>query len=395
MRYSVRALENGQLVSLAFDAADAAEAERLARARGGAVLSVQRSDNWRQQLMLRRQDFDLVLFSQELLALLDAGINVTEAIETLGEKELRPKSRTILSNIREHLHDGLSFSAALQRMPEIFPPLYIATARASERTGDLAEGLGRYIAYAAQLNVVRKKLINASIYPMVLILAGSLVMIFLLGFVVPRFSRIYADLGGDLPLLSRLLMQWGHLVAEHGFIFLAALFAIALVTYQAIVSPAARRLAIDRLWAIPAVGERLRVYQLARFYRTLGMLLRGGIPITTAIDMVSGLLQPTYRTHLAAAAARIQEGRSISVAFEENQLTTPVALRMLRVGERGGRMGDMMERIAAFHDDTIGRWVDWFTRLFEPVLMALIGVLIGVIVVLMYLPIFELAGGLR
>jgi general secretion pathway protein F len=111
--------------------------------------------------------------------------------------------------------------------------------------------------------------------------------------------------------------------------------------------------------------------------------------------MVSDLLPPALRQDLAGAAAKISEGRSISYAMETHQLATPVALRMLRVGERTGRMGEMMERIAAFHDEEMARWVEWFTRLFEPLLMAVIGVVIGLIVVLMYLPIFELAGSLK
>jgi general secretion pathway protein F len=125
------------------------------------------------------------------------------------------------------------------------------------------------------------------------------------------------------------------------------------------------------------------------------MLLRGGTPVVTALDMSAGLLSPVLRGSLAAASLSIREGRSISEAMSVHNLTTPVALRMLRVGERSGKMDEMMDRIATFCDDEISRWVDWFTRLFEPLLMAFIGVVIGVIVVLMYMPIFELAGNIQ
>ena len=143
------------------------------------------------------------------------------------------------------------------------------------------------------------------------------------------------------------------------------------------------------------MGQRWRIYQLARFYRTLGMLLRGGTPIVPAMGMASGLLSVALQERLGGASVAIKEGQSISQAMEGHDLTTPVALRMLRVGERTGRMGEMMERIAAFHDDETARWVELFTRLFEPILMAAIGIVIGVIVVLMYLPIFELAGAIQ
>ncbi len=151
-----------------------------------------------------------------------------------------------------------------------------------------------------------------------------------------------------------------------------------------------------RLWQIPAAGERMRIYQLARFYRTLGMLLAGGIADRAGDE--NGC-----RPAAAGAARRIWRGprrRSAKAGrfptrWKTHHLTTPVALRMLRVGERTGQMGEMMERIAAFHDEEMARWVEWFTRLFEPLLMAVIGLVIGLIVVLMYLPIFELAGSLQ
>jgi general secretion pathway protein F len=125
------------------------------------------------------------------------------------------------------------------------------------------------------------------------------------------------------------------------------------------------------------------------------MLLRGGTPLVAALGMVSGLLPPDLRERLARATVRIREGASISTAMDESELATPVASRMLRVGEKSGDMAEMMERIAVFHDEELARWIDWFTRLFEPLLMALIGVVIGAIVVLMYLPVFELAGSLQ
>jgi general secretion pathway protein F len=137
------------------------------------------------------------------------------------------------------------------------------------------------------------------------------------------------------------------------------------------------------------------LYQLARFYRSLGMLLRGGMPVVTALQMVSELLQLSLRGKLTLATAVISEGQSISQAMERNDLTTPVALRMLRVGERTGRMGEMMERIASFYEEETARWVERFTKLFEPLLMVFIGLVIGTIVMLMYFPIFELAGSIQ
>ena len=261
--------------------------------------------------------------------------------------------------------------------------------------GDLTEALTRFVTYQTQMDFVRKKLVGASIYPVLLLVVGLLVSLFLLVFVVPKFSAIYDDMDSDLPWLSVLLIEWGHFVQERGWelAFFVLLFLVA-VGY-AVSRPSFRAYVMQLLWRIPAVGERMRVYQLARFYKTLGMLLRGGIPITQALEMVSGLLQSHFQPRIKAAAKHIGEGQTISSAMEKEGLTTAVGNRMLRVGERTGLMGDMMERIGNFHDEEIARWVEWTTKLIEPILMAVIGIVIGGIIILMYLPIFELAGSIN
>ena len=249
--------------------------------------------------------------------------------------------------------------------------------------------------YWEQTDKVRSKIISSSIYPAVISIVGMAVGLFLLFYVVPRFSRIYDDIHGDIPALSRLMLEWGSFVEAHGFIVVLVTLSVLIGTVMLIMMPAVRAKLMHSLLRIPALRERSRVYQIARLYRTLGMLLRGGIPIMQSINMATGLLDLELRILLSSAASRVREGKMLSVAMEEYGLTTPVALRLLRVGERTGRMGEMMERIAAFHDEELARWIDWFTRLFEPILMVFIGILIGGVVILMYMPIFELAGSVQ
>jgi len=342
-----------------------------------------------------RARFPVALFSQELLVLLNAGLPLVVAIETLAEKEKREDLKTVLDRIAGILRQGRSFSAALEQFPHAFGPLYVATVRAAEKTSDLGPALSRYVAYEQQLEAIRKRVMNASIYPMLLVGVGGLVSLFLLFYVVPRFSRVYEDRSADLPMFSKALLAWGHAVEGHGLLVFAALLGLAVGAAYALRLSRVRAAAGDVLWRIPAIGERLKVYQLARFYRTTGMLLRGGIPLVAALRMGTELLHPVLRQRLAAASRSISEGNAVSRSMDSNGLTTPVALRMLSVGEQGGNMGEMMDRIAAFHDEELGRWVDWFTRLFEPLLMAAIGLVIGLIVILMYMPIFELAGSLQ
>jgi general secretion pathway protein F len=143
------------------------------------------------------------------------------------------------------------------------------------------------------------------------------------------------------------------------------------------------------------MGERIKTYQLARMYRTLGMLLRAGIPFVRAVSMVEDLLAEHLRAQLASSRKSIEEGISLSAALTAAGLASPVATRMLVVGERGGQLGEILERIARFYDDETSRFVDWFTRLLEPALMAILGLAVGGVVVLMYMPIFELAGAIQ
>jgi general secretion pathway protein F len=396
MRYDVKVMNaGGQVASLAIDAQDEGEAARQAREAGGQVITIRTDGKSRAASGRARGKFPLGLFSQELLALLDAGLPLVESIETLAEKEHRPAVKRILDDVIVRLREGSALSDALQRFPDVFPTLYIATVRASERTGDMAESLGRFVAYQAQLDYLRKRLVGAAIYPTVLIVVGLVVMLFLMGYVVPKFSHIYGDLGHSLPWMSQLLLQWGLMVEAHGGLILGALAALAALAGVGVTRPATRTWLWARLWEVNAVRERLRVYFLARFYRTLGMLLRGGTPLVRALDMAAGLLPPVLAPDLVQARAAIREGHPVSRAMEDNHLTTPVALRMLRVGERTGRMGDMMERIAGFYEEELARWSEWFVKLLEPVLMAVIGVVIGTVVMLMYMPIFELAGSIQ
>ncbi len=393
MDFQVKALRGREIVLLNISAAHADDASAQAKARGFSPLGIKaRSTSFIKQ---GSKKFPLALFSQELLALLEAGLNLVEAIETLAEKEQSGEIKSTLDSLLQVLYQGQTFSSALELQPATFPLLYIATVRASEKTGDLAESLTRYVSYEQQLGLLKKKIVSSSIYPILLMAVGGLVIMFLMGFVVPKFSRIYEDTGGNLPFLSQVLLAWGVFLESHGKELLMALGLGAMALAYGLSLPALRKWLMQLLWRIPALGQRLRIFQLARFYRTLGMLLKGGTPIIAALGSVTGLLDAALQLKMKQASVAIQEGQPISMAMDQAGLTTPVALRMLRVGERSGKIGDMMERIAAFYDEELSRWIDWFTRLFEPILMLFIGLVIGVVVLLLYMPIFELAGNIQ
>ena len=394
MRFELKAIgPDGGVEALDFQAPDEQSAVHQLEGRGYTVLSVRARRGFAWKGAAER--FPVVLFSQELRVLIGAGLPLVESIETLAQKERRDESRAVLERLAAVLREGRTLSTALEEFPQAFGALYVATVRAAERTGDLAPALARYVAYANQLEAIRKRIMNASIYPLILICVGGLVSLFLLFYVVPRFAHIYEERGTDLPLFSQLLLAFGQAVNAHGILVSLVLGCIAVSLVYAFRLSDIRTRIGNALWRLPAIGERLKVYQLARFFRTIGMLVRGGMPLVQALEMGAELLHPLLRERLAAASRAIAEGRKVSQSMDANGLTTPVALRMLAVGEKGGNMGEMLEQIAAFHDEELSRWVDWFTRLFEPLLMALIGLVIGAIVILMYMPIFELAGNVR
>lgn len=403
MRFQLTVYRDPQGISeLSLDATDLPSARQQAEAQGYRIIASRRATNGNarslaSRLALSGNRFSAPLFCQELLALLDAGIGLVESLAILARKARQDDARRILGELQRLVGEGRSFSRALEGATGAFPALFVATVKSAERTGNVNEALRRYLAYHRQLNAVRDKLMAAAIYPVLLVVVGALVVVFLLAYVVPRFSKIYDDIGRDhLPLLSRWLMQWGQWVGDHGVAFGIGFVIVLAAAIYGLTRPALRAWAARTLWQLPVIGEQLRIYQLARFTRTVAMLQKGGVPLVTALDMTDDLLRQEALKHgLAAAKMAIREGRSVSDAFSQYGLASDVGVRLLVVGERSGELGEVMERIAAFYDEEISRAVEWVSRLFEPALMVFIGLLIGGIVILMYLPIFELASSLQ
>src|ERR1017187_6847946 len=208
MNYEIKAFKAPQGIGfLQYEATNIDEAIRRAEGDGYRVVSFKtRSFVF---ALTQRYRFPLSLFSQELLALIEAGFSLLEAIETLAQKERNPQAKEIYVGLKRILREGRPLSQAMQEYTGSFPALYVATIRASEHTGDLQQALSRYLAYQNQVDVVRKKVLSAAIYPSLLMGVGLLVILFLMVYVVPRFSKVYEDIGGNLPLLSRILMGWG------------------------------------------------------------------------------------------------------------------------------------------------------------------------------------------
>src|SRR3954466_14376671 len=396
MRFNIHALDAAQqVVAVTLDAASEAEAREPAGSRGLAVFSLEQDGRGWQPRLARKSAFRSALFSIELRSLLEAGLNLVEALQTLAEKEPAGERAQVLSGMLAAIHRGEPFSRAVATFPQHFSPLYVATIKASERTGDVKEAISRYIAYQEELDRVKKKVVSASIYPAILMVVGALVLGFLMLYVVPRFAQVYEDMAHTLPFFSQLLLSFGSFVGKHSLALVCGLLALGGLSAWMLSRPAVRTALRERLWRLPALGSRMKVYQLARLYRTAGMLMRARIPAVAALEMFEGPPASHRRPQLRQARALIEQGHAMSAALGAAGLATPVAARMMLVGERSGDMGRMLGEIARFHDDEVARFVDWFTRAFEPVLMTVLGLAVGLVVVLMYMPIFELAGNIK
>lgn len=331
------------------------------------------------------------LFCQELAVLLDAGIPLLESLQTLREKEASQEVAQVLASVVGRLQQGQSLGQAMREHPQAFSSLLMASVEASAKTGHTAEALRQHAAYLAWVEGMRDKLVSAAIYPAILVSASCLVILFLTIFVIPRFAEIYDDMGGELPWLSRALLDVGVFIGAHPWEVLVGVVGTVFGLMVLSRVPPVRAAVAEWIWRLPVVGERLRLVELATLYRTLGLLLQAGVPVMQALQASRDLVGRSLQVALDQATLSVSQGARLSESFERHALTTPVSLRMIRVGEHSGEMGPMLERAATFYDEDLARFTDWIGRVLSPALMLIMGLVIGGIVVLMYLPIFQVA----
>ncbi|QLG88194.1 type II secretion system F family protein [Chitinibacter bivalviorum] len=392
MHYKVKALSAGVMQELELDAANVDELKSQLSAKGLQLISFQAERSF--GFSFGKNEFQVSLFTQELIALLEAGLTLVEAMETLKDKSGHDQNRTVLTRMIEGLYQGLPLSKVLGQMPNLFPPLYVATVGSAEKTGHLADALKRYHHYESRLAAVKKKIVASLVYPLVVIGIGGSIMLFLLFYVIPKFSQIYASMR-NLPFAAQLMLWWGDLVHQHGTLIFGSIIGSLVGGYLLIKTGPVQDLIREIFWKIPKLDGYRRLFSLTRFYRTLGLLLSGGLSIVGALDLAAQLLPAQMRLALSQALVDIKSGQQVSATLPKYGLTTPVAERLLRVGEQSGELATMCERAAQFCDEELDRAIEMFTKLFEPILMLLIGVLIGGIVFLLYMPIFELAGNMQ
>ena len=394
MRFTAKVLNPAgtiDLIELESDSRE--EAERRLRSEGIRLVSLQLLDTGF-QFQFNVKKFPLDVFNQQLHSLLEAGQSIVDAIEILHDNDLTGRDQKVYRGLLQALKQGRQLSAAMEQQSTIFPPLFVAMVRATETTGGVKEAIQRFMEYRIQVAAIRRKLVAASVYPAILVTVGMLVVSFLLLYVVPRFSIAFDDIQNKKQLAGFVYI-WGSWVRNHSEIAWSGFAGLLVAIVILVLHPASRRFVMAKLIQIPAIGRRIQIFQLARLYRTLGLLLRSGLPLTHSLRLARDSLPSYLYTNLDGAHSQVTEGLPLSRALSQNQLATEVASRLLVAGESSGNLDDMLERVANFHDQEVSGWVDLLGRVLEPTLMVGIGLIIGVVVLLLYMPIFELANSVR
>lgn len=342
----------------------------------------------------RQPKFALGLFLQELSTLLDAGLALIEAIEALRDKAHADKGMyTVLGALVARMREGQPLSRALAAQPAVFPELLVATVEASEGSGQLPMALRRFQHYETRIEQIRKRVSGALVYPGMVMAVGAGILLFMLFFVIPRFSTVFESMA-QLPATARVMLWWSGVVGQHGMALAVALAGAAIGMVATLRTRGARQALQRLMWRVPRLKDICHLFVLSRFYRTVGLLLCGGTPLIDALRLSRRILPAAYAARLAQAITQLQAGLPVAGVLDEHGLTTAVAQRLLRVGEQSGSLGEMCEKIAHFHDGTLDRAIETFSKLFEPLLMLGVGAVVGTIVMLLYLPIFELASSI-
>ncbi len=332
-------------------------------------------------------------FNQELLVLIRSGMPILQVLDTLIERMEPGGFLEALREIRNEVKGGSILSEAFGKFPQFFPHLYVASVKAGERTGDLPITIGRYIAYQKRVEAIRAKIRSASFYPTLLTLAVVAVVLFLMLFVIPSFTQIYADAKVELPLLTRLLVAAADGLGKGISVWLPALLG-ALIAGRILLRSERGRWITDRLKLKLPYFSNLHVeYAISSFCRTFGTTLSSGIPAVQALQMSRGTLNNlVLEGHLSIAIRKVEEGTGLGAALDQTGFFPVIALRMIGVGETTGALSEMLGDVAEYFEGEVEHRLERLTTLIEPLMMLTMGLLIGGIVVAMYIPIFQLAG---
>ena len=333
---------------------------------------------------------DLLIFNQELAALLRAGLPLLQAVELMLER-MRPGTfRTVLADVRERIKSGEELSEAFEAHGELFPRLYPATLKAGEKSGELEGVLRRFIRYLKLVNEARRRLVSALVYPAILV-SLSLVMILVLSvLVVPKFQEFFSTLKVDLPFLTKVTVGFSLILVNYWVPILAGLL-VAFVLVSRWRATEMGAIALDRFkLRIPLIGAVLHRFALSEFSRSLSTLLAGGIPLVSAFEISSRAVGNRYiRKALEPTIDRVREGQSFHSALEQSGVYLPLGIELVKVGEATGGLDEMLATISDFFDDEIETRLQRLLSMIEPLMLIFLGIMVSLILLSIYLPLFN------
>jgi type IV pilus assembly protein PilC len=384
----------GEIVEGNYIADSEARLRRELEEKGMYVLSLQRraalslSSGGRRQ-RIKRQEF--LVFNQELATLLKAGMPLVQSLDILRQRVVNPTFKSVLDSVHDRVRSGSSLSDAFGEHGSLFPPVYSASLLAGERSGNLDAVIRRYVAYDKIIGAVKRRTLSALIYPAILVTMMVLLIGIIVLRVVPAFSEFYANFERELPLSTRIVVAVSDGVVSN-LAFIAIGIVGAAVAAMAWSRQPAQRARLDKwLLEIPWVGETTRKFYTSQLARMLATLLGGGIPLVNALEISVRSLSNRYLSReLDRVRIRVQEGQGFAAALRERMIFPDVAVKMVEVGEQTGALQEMLNSLAEFYDEEIETEVGRFITLVEPVLLVFMGIIIAIVVLALYMPLFEL-----
>jgi type IV pilus assembly protein PilC len=332
-----------------------------------------------------------LIFNQQFVTLIRAGLPILKALDLLSDRLTDPKLSKYIVGVREEIRNGALLSDAFARQG-VFPPIYVTTVLAGERSGSLAEVLERFITYQKLALSVRKKLLVSLLYPAVLVFLVICLIVFLVTYVVPNFAVLYATMDAQLPAPTRILIAVGTTARSYVLVGFAALVGLIFgFRYWSRTPSGGER--VDRfLLKIPVAGEVWLKYQVAQFSRVLGTLLMGGIPLLQALDTAADSLGTmVLKRVLGDAVKLVREGQALSQSLRKTKIFPSLSLDMIEVGESTGALPQMLTSVAEFYEEDVSNSVTAALSLIEPVIMIVMGIFVAFVLISLYLPIFSLA----
>jgi type IV pilus assembly protein PilC len=344
----------------------------------------------RRQGRVRRRDF--LVFNQELATLLKAGMPLVQSLDILRQRVPDPAFKSVLDTVHDRVKGGTALSDAFAEHGAMFPAVYSASLLAGERSGSLDTVIRRYVSYEKLVGAVRSRTISALIYPAILVAVMTVLVGVIIVLVLPAFSDFYGDFDRELPVLTRVIIGVSDAILANAW--LAGLLLVGVVVAGATWGRrSAQRLRFDR-WILeaPVIGPTAAKFYTSQLARMLATLLGGGIPLVQALEIAA---RSVANRHLAAeldvVRLRVQEGQGFAAALRDRGIMADVAVKMVEVGESTGALQDMLNNLSDFYDEEIETEVSRAITLVEPALLVIMGIVIAVVVLGLYLPLFELS----